>query len=64
MKRTVYLPDELKADLRRAAHSEDRSEAQLIREGVRLVVGRAPSPPPRIPLFASDDPTLDEPVDV
>ena len=32
-KTTVYLPDELKRALRRAARSTGRSEADLIREG-------------------------------
>ena len=36
-KTTVYLPDELKRALRRAAHSTGRSEADLIREGIGLV---------------------------
>ena len=34
---TVYLPEELKLDLRRTARTAGRSEADLIREGVRLV---------------------------
>lgn len=61
MKRvTVYLPEDLKSDLERIALAEGRSEAQLIREGVMHVVGRHSSPPPRIPLFSSGDPTLAE----
>ena len=33
-KTTVYLPTQLKRALERAARSEGRSEAELIREGV------------------------------
>jgi Arc/MetJ-type ribon-helix-helix transcriptional regulator len=40
-KTTVYLPDELKAELAKAAAAAGRSEAELIREGVRLAVESA-----------------------
>lgn len=64
MKRTtVYLPDELKRGLERIARAEGRSEAQLIRDGVRQVIERHGAPRPRIPLFTSDDPTLAERAD-
>lgn len=64
MKRTtVYLPEDLKHELARVARSEGRSEAQLIRDGVRHVVELHSSPSPRIPLFESDDPSLAERVD-
>ena len=36
-KTTVYLPEELKAALGRAARASGRSEADLIREGIGLV---------------------------
>jgi Arc/MetJ-type ribon-helix-helix transcriptional regulator len=62
-KTSVYLPDELKAALTRAARKHDRSEADLIREGIRLVTKRLSRPEPRIPLFDSGDPTLAERVD-
>ena len=44
-KTTVYLPDELKAALERAA-AQGRSEAELVREAVReLTQGSEPPPP-------------------
>lgn len=60
---TVYMPEDLKAHLRRTAEATGRSEADLIREGVRKVVSVYDSPRPRIPLFHSDDPTLAERAD-
>ncbi len=60
---TVYLPEDLKLNLRRTARAAGRSEADLIREGVRQVVAVYDSPRPRIPLFRSSDPTLAEHVD-
>lgn len=64
MKRTtVFLPEDLKAQLEAAALAENRSEAELIREGVRLVVSQRLGEGPRIPLLASGDPTLAERVD-
>ena len=59
---TVYLTEELKLALERVARAQQRSEAQLIREGVRQVVEHD-APSPRIPLFDSGDPTLAERVD-
>jgi len=63
MKTVVHLPEELKADLERLARSEGKTEEDLILEGVRHVVESHASPPPRIPLFSSDDPTLAERAD-
>lgn len=57
---TVYLSDELKAALERAAAASGRSEAQLIREGVEQVAAKAARPRPRLPLFDSGDPTFAE----
>ena len=37
-KTTVYLPDELKADLERTAGVTGRSEADLIRDAVRALL--------------------------
>jgi len=62
-KTTVYLPADLKRALRRAAARRHTSEADLIREGVALVTQQDEPPEPRLPLFASDDPTLAERVD-
>lgn len=65
-KATVYLPDDLKADLQEAAREAGQSESKLIRDAVRNVVVRSVSrigPRPRIPLFTSQDPELAERVD-
>lgn len=62
-KTTVYLPRELKAALTRASRAQRKTEAELIREGVRAVTGAYASPEPELPLFASDDETLAERVD-
>jgi len=59
----VHLPEELKADLERVAQNEGRTEEELILEGVRHVVELHGAPPPRIPLFSSNDPTLAERTD-
>lgn len=59
-KTTVYLPDELKRALRRAARSSGRSEAELIREGIGLVTGTHRIAEPRLPLFESGIPDLAE----
>ena len=61
-KTTVYLPDDLKAALARTAADTGRSEADLIREGIRLVVAQH-TPAPTIPIFLSGDPHFAEHVD-
>ena len=55
-KTTVYLPDNLKAKLAWAAAETGRSEADLIREGIVMVLSKCIPPTPTIPLFVSDDP--------
>ncbi len=62
-KTTVYLSDELKRALRRAARSTGRSEADLIREGIGLVAGTHRVAEPRLPLFESGQPDLADRVD-
>jgi Arc/MetJ-type ribon-helix-helix transcriptional regulator len=62
-KTTVYLPDDLKAELGRAAKRSGVSEAELIREGIRLVSTQSSKPLPRVPLFKSGTPDLAERVD-
>lgn len=59
-KTTVYLSDELKRSLRRAARATGRSEAELIREGIGLVTGTHRIAEPRLPLFESGEPDLAE----
>jgi len=51
VKTTVYLPEDLKRALERAASSTGRSEADLIREGIASVVAQQ-VPKPRAPLFS------------
>ena len=61
-KTTVYLPADLKQALNRTAAAKGRSEAELIREGIQLVVERE-APPPKLPLFDSGRGDLAEHVD-
>lgn len=58
-KTTVYLPDELKTALERAA-AQGRSEADLIREAILRLTQEMEQPKPRLPLFSGGDPTLAE----
>jgi len=62
-KTTVYLPDDLKRALRRAARATGRSEAELIREGVGLVNGAHRVAEPKLPRFESGQPDLAERAD-
>lgn len=62
-KTTVYLPDDLKRELEAASRRSRRSEADLVREGVRLAVARESPRRPRIPLFESARPDLAKRVD-
>ena len=57
-KTTVYLPDDLKAALERAAVVRGQSEAELIREAVRRLTQDVEQPRPKLPLFRGKDPTL------
>jgi len=59
---TIYLPDELKTELSRAAREEGRTEADLVREGVELLL-RAREPEPRLPLFEGGKSDLADNVD-
>ena len=65
MKTTVYLPDDLKASLARIAAEQGRSEAELIRQAVRALVGKGTPAKPRVPLVgtALGDPMASERVD-
>ncbi len=59
---TIYLTEEQKRELEVIAGRAGMTEAQLVREGVDQVIdqNRLPSRKPR-PLFALDDPVLDDP---
>lgn len=52
-KTTVYLPDELKDKLKRAATESGQSEADLIREGIANIVELRLTPKPRAPLWSA-----------
>jgi hypothetical protein len=62
-KTTVYVPDEVKRSLKHAAASRGVSEAELIREALRLITSNSIPPRPRLPLFKSGKPRLAERVD-
>ena len=62
-KTTVYLTTNQKRALARAARSEGRSEADLIREGIATVTARHRVAEPTIPLFESGLPDLAERAD-
>jgi len=61
-KTTVYLEDDVKERLARAAAEYGRSEAEIIREGVGLALGRLEPPLPSFGIF-SGAPDLSERVD-
>jgi metal-responsive CopG/Arc/MetJ family transcriptional regulator len=52
---TVYLPDELKAAVKHAAHRRGVSEAEVIRESIRTAVGGV-RPRPRGGLYSGSGP--------
>ena len=60
---TLYLPDDLKAAVERAAMAQGTSEAEVIRTALRAATAAYAHPAPRLPLFDSGDPTLAERVD-
>ncbi len=62
VKTTLYLPEDLKASLRRVAAERRQPEAELIREAIRSLVGGAAPTRPRVPLVATalGDPTAAE----
>jgi Ribbon-helix-helix domain len=59
---TIYLTDDQKLELEELAGRVRCTEAELIRQGVDQVLesSRSPRSKPR-PLFALDDPVLDDP---
>ena len=61
-KTTVYIPQELKSELARMAEEAGMSEAELIREGIRMALAHR-HPRPTIPIYFSDDPHFAEHVD-
>ncbi len=65
IKTTVFLPEDLKASLKRMSNEEGRSEAEIIRDAIQAVVQRRKNPCPRVPLTHQGlgDPSLAERVD-
>jgi hypothetical protein len=59
-KTTVYIPEDVKRALSQLAASRGISEAELIREALRTVAGRAVESRPRLPLFKSGKSRLAE----
>ena len=60
---TIYLPDDLKAALERTAAARGTSEAEIVRSALASATAEHTYPPPKVPLFASGDPTLAERID-
>ncbi len=54
-KTTIYLPEDLKAAVKRASQQRGISEAEVIRESIRAAVGKV-RPQPRGGLFTGTEP--------
>jgi plasmid stability protein len=63
VKTTIYLPEDLKAALELAAARTGRSEADLIRAGIRWAVAHQQPPEPTIGIMVSEDPQFAERAD-
>ena len=57
-KTTVYIPSDVKSALGRIAATCGLSEAEVIRQTLRVVTAEAAPPRPRLPLFKSGKPRL------
>lgn len=55
-KTTVYIPDKLKRELERTAQAQGRSEADIIREGIRLAIDKSTPPMPTLWSFTAKEP--------
>ena len=62
-KTTVYIPKDVKRALGQVAAARGVSEAELIREALRVLTSKTTPPRPRLPLFRSGKPKLAERVD-
>jgi Arc/MetJ-type ribon-helix-helix transcriptional regulator len=65
IKKTVHLPEDLKASLQQLAREEGTSEAEIIRRALRFFLSQRARPRPRIPLTnrGLGDSTIAENVD-
>lgn len=63
IKTTIYLPDELKRELARTAEAQGRSEAEIIREGIRLAIDKCAPPLPTLWTFSANDPDFIDRID-
>jgi hypothetical protein len=63
LKTTLYLPEDLKEEIRRVAEEDGTTEAAVIRETLRSGLERRRRPHPRTGLFDSGDPRLSQKVD-
>jgi hypothetical protein len=61
-KTTIYLPDDLRERVKRAAAERQISEAEVIRAAIAQFTSEEP-PRPRLPLFSSGSGDLAERVD-
>ena len=62
-KTTMYISDDLKLAVEQAADERRCSEAELIREALRILPQKMSPPRPRLPLFKSGKRRLAERVD-
>ena len=53
---TVHLTDELKQEIERIAAEQGRTEADIILDGIRMLVAKHAPPLPSFGFFASGDP--------
>jgi hypothetical protein len=63
IKTTLYLPDDLKVAVKRAAESCGLSEAEFVRKSLRTAVEQQTPPEPTVGFFDLGDPGLSERVD-
>jgi predicted transcriptional regulator len=64
-KTTIYLPDDLKKQVEKAARTTGKREAQVIRDAIFTATFETNAPTPRVPLTERGlgDPTIAENVD-
>jgi hypothetical protein len=62
-KTTIYLPDELKRRIERAARANGMSEAEVIRLAIDRYTQADASPRPKLPLFNSGRGDIAERID-